>query len=190
MDMEASSAQTLKPAPKSLASVGTLCKYSPTPMKLSQKQRKMLALANKETSVDATASKPTPTVTPSKNSSGKTWATALQSLPSPCSFRALLEEEENIFIRAGQPGTHSCQSAQALPVSVTPVNKRVTFKCADGSEPEKPGVPVREAAIPLIEERAIQDLLFHYKAYDNPDELILVERASSRPMAAPIWNKH
>ncbi|XP_037129472.1 inhibitor of Bruton tyrosine kinase isoform X1 [Syngnathus acus] len=222
MDMEANSVKTLKAAPKSLASVTTLCKYSPGSTKLSQKQRKMLSLANKETTVESTASKPT--ITPCKNSSGKTWATSLQSQPSPCSFRALLEEEENILIRAGQPGTHRGQSTQAFPVSVTPVSRRVAFKSTDSSEVEKPGPWVKaavgspplpslvtfasiveeeqqqEAALirsrekPLaliqIEERAIQDLLFHYKAYDNPDELILVERASPCPMAAPIWNKH
>ncbi|XP_077432250.1 inhibitor of Bruton tyrosine kinase isoform X2 [Vanacampus margaritifer] len=225
MDMEANSLQTVKAAPKSLASVSTLCKYSPSPTKLSQKQRKMLALATKETSVDSSACKSTPTVTPSKNSSGKAWATAVQSQPASCSFRALLEEEEeNAIIRPGHSETQRGQGAQAFPVGVSPVSRKVTFRCADSSELEKPGPWVmaaagspplpslvtfasiveeerqQEAALirsrekPLaliqIEERAIQDLLFHYKAYDNPDELILVERASSGPMAAPIWNKH
>lgn len=41
-----------------------------------------------------------------------------------------------------------------------------------------------------IEERAIQDLLCLYEARDNPDELIVVERSSRGPMAAPTWNKH
>lgn len=41
-----------------------------------------------------------------------------------------------------------------------------------------------------IEERAIQELLLHYEAHDNPDELIVVERASKGPVAAPTWNKH
>lgn len=41
-----------------------------------------------------------------------------------------------------------------------------------------------------IEERAIQELLLHYRAHDNPDELIVVERASKGPIAAPTWNKH
>ncbi|XP_061677249.1 inhibitor of Bruton tyrosine kinase isoform X2 [Syngnathoides biaculeatus] len=217
MDMEANSVQTFKAAPKSPASVSTFCKYSPGPTKLSQKQRKMLALASKETNVEFMVSKSTSAVPPSKNISGKTWATAVQSPPSSCSFRALLEEEENLVIRAGQPGTQRGHSGQ-------PVTRRVTFKCAEHSELEKPGPWVmaaagspplpslvtfasiveeerqQEAALirsrekPLaliqIEERAIQDLLFHYKAHDNPDELILVERASSGPMAAPIWNKH
>lgn len=41
-----------------------------------------------------------------------------------------------------------------------------------------------------IEERAIHDLLLHYKAHDNPDELIVVERSSRGPVAAPTWKKH
>ncbi|KAG7240618.1 hypothetical protein INR49_026673 [Caranx melampygus] len=224
MDMEASSLQTLGATPKSPGSVGTSVKHSPVPTKLSQKQRKMLAMANKDASVESTASKPTPTVTPSK-SSGKAWATAVQSPPSSCSFRALLEEEENRLIRVGQSGTQRGQAAQGSPVTTTPAARRVTFKCAESSEPEKQTGPwvlgavgspplysqvtfasiveeekQQEAALirsrekPLaliqIEERAIQDLLLHYKARDNPDELIVVERSSKGPMAAPTWNKH
>ncbi|XP_033496610.2 inhibitor of Bruton tyrosine kinase [Epinephelus lanceolatus] len=224
MDMEANSQQTLRATPKSPGSVSTSVKHSPVPTKLSQKQRKMLAMANKEASVESTASKPTPTVTPSK-SSGKAWATAVQSPPSSCSFRALLEEEENRLIKAGQTGAQRGQVAQVSPVTPTPAARRVTFKCAESSEPERPTGPwvlgavgspppsslvtfasiveeekEQEAALirsrekPLaliqIEERAIQDLLFHYKARDNPDELIVVERSSRGPIAAPTWNKH
>ncbi|KAM6935398.1 inhibitor of Bruton tyrosine kinase isoform 1-T1 [Lycodopsis pacificus] len=226
MDMEANSLQTLGAIPKSPGSVSTSTKHSPVPTKLSQKQRKMLAMANKEASVESTASKPTPAVTLSK-SSGKAWATAVQSPPSSCSFRALLEEEEeeNRLIRAGQTGAQRGPGAQVSPVTTTSAARRVTFKCADSSEPEQPTGPwvlgavgspplsslvtfasiveeekEQEAALirsrekPLaliqIEERAIQDLLFHYKAHDNPDELIVVERSSRGPMAAPTWNKH
>ncbi|XP_059195458.1 inhibitor of Bruton tyrosine kinase [Centropristis striata] len=221
MDMEANSLQTLGATPKSPGSVNTSIKHSPVPAKLSQKQRKMLAMANKEASVESTASKPTPTVTPSK-SSGKAWATAVQSPPSSCSFRALLEEEESRLIRVGQTGAQRVQGAQVSPVTAT---RRVTFKCAESSEPERPTGPwvlgavgspplptlvtfasiveeekEQEAALirsrekPLaliqIEERAIQDLLFHYNACNNPDELIVVERSSRGPMAVPTWNKH
>ncbi|XP_054637532.1 inhibitor of Bruton tyrosine kinase isoform X1 [Dunckerocampus dactyliophorus] len=224
IDMEANSVQTIKAAAKSPVNISTLNKHYPTPTKLSQKQRKMLALASKETSVESTASRPTPTITPSKSSSGKAWATAVQSPPSSCSFRALLEEESQL-IRAGQPGSQRSPGAQGSPVNLTPVSRKVTFRCDERNKLEKPSRPwvmaaagspplpslvtfasiveeerQQEAALirsrekPLaliqIEERAIQDLLFHYKARDNPDELILVERASSGPMAAPIWNKH
>nr|XP_046255607.1 inhibitor of Bruton tyrosine kinase [Scatophagus argus] len=222
MDMEANSQQTLRAAPKSPGS--TSIKHSPVPAKLSQKQRKMLAMANKEASVESTASKPTPTVTPSK-SGGKAWATAVQSPPSSCSFRALLEEEESRFIGEGQTGIQRGRSAQGSPVTATPATRRVTFKCAESNEPDRPSGPwvlgavgspplsslvtfasiveeekQQEAALirsrekPLaliqIEERAIQDLLFHYKARDNPDELIVVERSFRGPIAAPTWNKH
>uniref|UniRef100_A0A8C2ZL37 Inhibitor of Bruton tyrosine kinase n=1 Tax=Cyclopterus lumpus TaxID=8103 RepID=A0A8C2ZL37_CYCLU len=228
MDMEANSLQTLGATPKSPGSVSASIKHSPVLTKMSQKQRKMLAMANKEASVEFTAesaaSKPTPAVTPSK-SSGKAWATAIQSPPSSGSFRALLEEESRL-IRAGQTAAQmGQQGAQVSPVTATSATKRVKFKCAESSEPERPTGPwvlgavsspppsslvtfasiveeekEQEAALirsrekPLaliqIEERAIQDLLCHYKAHDNPDELIVVERSSRGPMAAPTWNKH
>uniref|UniRef100_A0A665VKC1 BTB domain-containing protein n=1 Tax=Echeneis naucrates TaxID=173247 RepID=A0A665VKC1_ECHNA len=123
-------------------------KHSPVPTKLSQKQRKMLAMANKDASAESTASKPTPTVTPSRSSGN--------ACPPPCSlvtFASIVEEEK--------------QQEAAL------IRSR-----------EKP------LALIQIEERAIQDLLFHYKARDNPDELIVVERSSRGPMAVPTWNKH
>ncbi|CAJ1061970.1 inhibitor of Bruton tyrosine kinase [Xyrichtys novacula] len=224
MDMEASSLQTLGATPKSPGSVSASVKHSPVPAKLSQKQRKMLAMASKEASVESTASKSTPTVTPSK-SSGKAWATLVQSPPSSCSFRALLEEEEKRLIKVGQTGVQRGQASQGSPVTPTTAARRVTFKCAESKEPERPTGPwvlgavgspplsstvtfasiveeekQQEAALirsrekPLaliqIEERAIQDLLCHYKARDNPDELIVVERSSRGPIAAPTWNKH
>ncbi|TNN60589.1 Inhibitor of Bruton tyrosine kinase [Liparis tanakae] len=225
MDMEANSLQTLGATPKSPGSVSASIKLAPVPTKMSQKQRKMLAMANKEASVEltaeSTASKPTPTVTAAK-SSGKAWATAIQSPPSSGSFRALLEEESRLTRAEAQVGQ---QGVQVTPVTTTASTKRVKFKCAESSEPERVPRPwvlgavsspprsslmtfasiveeekEQEAALirsrekPLaliqIEEWAIQDLLVHYKALDNPDELIVVERSSRGPMAAPIWNKH
>uniref|UniRef100_A0A3Q3JX55 BTB domain-containing protein n=1 Tax=Monopterus albus TaxID=43700 RepID=A0A3Q3JX55_MONAL len=224
MDMEANSLQTLGATPKSPGGANTSIKHSSAPTKLSQKQRKMLAMAHKETSVESTSSKAAPTVTTSK-STGKAWATAVQSPPSSYSFRAVLEEEENRLIRVGQTGTQRGQGVQGSPVTPTPAARKVTFKCGETSEPERPTGPwvlgavgspplsslmtfasiveeekQQEAALirsrekPLaliqIEERAIQDLLFHYKARDNPDELIVIERSCRGPIAAPTWNKH
>ncbi|KAM4580467.1 inhibitor of Bruton tyrosine kinase [Odontesthes bonariensis] len=224
MDMEANSLQSMGVTPKSPGSIGTNVKHSPVSTKLSQKQRKMLAMANKEASGDSPASKAAPSTTPSK-SSGKAWATPVQSPPSSCSFRALLEEEEERLTSLGQTGTQRVQSALGSPVSAAPAARRVTFKCAENSEQERPTGPwvmgavgspplsslvtfasiveeekQQEAALirsrekPLaliqIEERAIQDLLLHYKACDNPDELITVERSARGPMAAPTWHKH
>ncbi|MEQ2312447.1 hypothetical protein AMECASPLE_031084, partial [Ameca splendens] len=152
-------------------------------------------------------------------------ATAVQSPPSSCSFRALIEEEESRLMREGQPGAHRVQGTLGPSVSATPAARRVTFKSSESGEPEKPigpwvlaavGSPPlssmvtfasiveeekqQEAALirsrekPLaliqIEERAIQDLLLHYEARDNPDELILVETTARGPMAAPTWHKH
>uniref|UniRef100_A0A665VK97 BTB domain-containing protein n=1 Tax=Echeneis naucrates TaxID=173247 RepID=A0A665VK97_ECHNA len=209
MDMEANSVHTLGATPKSPGSSNSSIKHSPVPTKLSQKQRKMLAMANKDASAESALG----------------WATAVQSPPSSCSFRALLEEEENRLIGARHTGTQRSYSALGSPVTPTGAARRVTFKCAENSEPEKQigpwvlgamGSPPpcslvtfasiveeekqQEAALirsrekPLaliqIEERAIQDLLFHYKARDNPDELIVVERSSRGPMAVPTWNKH
>lgn len=64
-------------------------------------------------------------------------ATAVQSPPSSCSFRALLEEEENRLIRVGQTGTQRGHVAHGAPVTPTPTARRVTFKCAESSEPER-----------------------------------------------------
>lgn len=223
MDMEANSQQILGTTPKSPG--GNSTKQSPVPTKLSQKQRKMLALANKEPSVELPSSKPASIVTPTKVN-GKAWATAVQSPPSCGSFRALLEEEEKRLAQLGLAGAQGGSVMQSSSVSTNSAPKRVTFKCADGKEADKPVGPwvlravgsprlssstvtfasiveeekQQEAALirsrekPLaliqIEERAIQELLLQYKARDNPDELIVVERTSKGPVAAPMWNKH
>ncbi|XP_076006412.1 inhibitor of Bruton tyrosine kinase isoform X2 [Genypterus blacodes] len=226
MDMEANSVHTLGATPKSPGSVGVSSKHSPASSKLSQKQRKMLAMAHKEASVESTTTKLTPTVTPSKGSV-KAWATAVQSPPSSRSFRELVAEEESRLIGLGQTGAQRVQGAHGPPSVATAAAaaRKVTFKCAETSEPERPAGPwvlgavgspptsslvtfasiveeekQQEAALirsrekPLaliqIEERAIQDLLFHYNAHDNPDELIVVERTSCGPIATPTWNKH
>lgn len=65
-------------------------------------------------------------------------ATAVQSPPTSCSFRALLEEEENRLIRAGQTGVQRSRSTQGSPIAVAPASRRVTFKCNESSEPERP----------------------------------------------------
>uniref|UniRef100_A0A7N6B5X9 BTB domain-containing protein n=1 Tax=Anabas testudineus TaxID=64144 RepID=A0A7N6B5X9_ANATE len=75
-----------------------------------------------------------------------------------------------------------------------PRSSLVTFASIVEEEKQQEAALMRSREKPLaliqIEERAIQDLLFHYKARDNPDELIVVERSSRGPMAAPTWNKH
>ncbi|XP_056141679.1 inhibitor of Bruton tyrosine kinase [Lampris incognitus] len=222
MDMEANSLPTFRSTPKSPGS-GNSSKPSPVSTKLSQKQRKMMALANREATSESAPSKPTPVITPSK-SIGKAWATAVLSPPSSRPFRELLAEEESRVVRAGLPGAAKVQGSLTSPVTIA-APRKVPCKCAEPAEPERPAGPwvlgvvgsppcsskvtfasiveeekQQEAALirsrekPLaliqIEERAIQDLLFHYNAHDNPEELIAVERLSRGPIATPTWNKH
>uniref|UniRef100_A0A8C8F148 BTB domain-containing protein n=1 Tax=Oncorhynchus tshawytscha TaxID=74940 RepID=A0A8C8F148_ONCTS len=222
MDMEASSkTQSLGATPKSPGSVGSSSKQSPLPAKLSQKQRKMIAMATKEGSAECTLSKSTPVITPSK--SAKTWATSFQTPPSSRAFRDLLVEEES-RVRNGGPGAPGRPVAQGPPVSAA---RRVTFKCTaePPSEPERLAGPwvlgaagspptasmvtfasiveeekqqeaalirSREKLLALIqiEEAAIQELLHHYGARNNPNEMIVVERSVQGPIATPFWNKH
>uniref|UniRef100_A0A8C7FFG3 Inhibitor of Bruton tyrosine kinase n=1 Tax=Oncorhynchus kisutch TaxID=8019 RepID=A0A8C7FFG3_ONCKI len=222
MDMEASSkTQSLGATPKSPGSVGSSSKQSPLPAKLSQKQRKMIAMATKEGSAECTLSKSTQVITPSK--SVKTWATSFQTPPSSRAFRDLLVEEES-RVRNGGPGAPGRPVAQGPPVSAA---RRVTFKCtaeppsdfslltspwvlgAAGSPPtasmvtfasiveeekqqEAALIRSREKLLALIqiEEAAIQELLHHYGARNNPNEMIVVERSVQGPIATPFWNKH
>ncbi|XP_076136323.1 inhibitor of Bruton tyrosine kinase [Alosa pseudoharengus] len=220
MEMEANS-MNQGATPKSPGSWGNGTKASPLPAKLSQKQRKLMAKEGGQERAAVVRSPPTPVVTPSKPA--KAWATAVQSPPALRSFRDVLEEEAKRVktppaapVAVGNPGPA---------VGSVPGAKRVTFKCAESSETDKPAGPwvrsgvgsppagaavtfaaiveeerKQEAALirsrekPLaliqIEERAIQDLLLHYRAANHPDELIVVERAPLGPIATPTWNKH
>uniref|UniRef100_A0A671PVK6 Inhibitor of Bruton tyrosine kinase-like n=1 Tax=Sinocyclocheilus anshuiensis TaxID=1608454 RepID=A0A671PVK6_9TELE len=188
------------------------------PSKMSQKQRKMMALASRVGSTENISAKSPPSLTLVKPV--KTWSTVVQSPPSSSSFRDLLVEEE----QRGKPSPVSPVTARSPAAAAGPpiCAKRVTFKCAESSDLEKPAGPwvlravgsppststfasiveeerQQEAALirsrekPLaliqIEERAIQDLLLHYKAINNPEELILVERSPQGPVAIPTWNK-
>lgn len=221
MEMEANSLN-LGATPKSPSSSSSSSKVTVTSSKLSQKQRKMMALASREGSTEIMSPKSPPSVTPVKPV--KAWSTAaVQSPPSSCSFRDLLVEEE----RLGKPSPVSPVTPRS-PVAAAGAAicaKRVTFKCAESSDTEKPAGPwvlravgsppststvtfasiveeerKQEAALirsrekPLaliqIEERAIQDLLLHYQAINNPEELIVVERSPQGPIAIPTWNKH
>lgn len=65
-------------------------------------------------------------------------ATAAQSPPASCSFRALLEEEENRLVRVGQTVAQKVRATQGFPFTAPPVARKVTFKCGEDSEPERP----------------------------------------------------
>lgn len=223
MEMEANNLN-LGATSKSPGSSGNSIKISVTPTKLSQKQRKMLAMATREGSVEGASTKSAPLAVPVKPA--KAWVTTVQSPPSSLSFRDVLIEEE-------QRSKPSAAAAVVAVVAGSPTGpggsavsaKRVTFKCADPNNADKPAGPwvlglvgsppstaavtfasiveeekQQEAALirsrekPLaliqIEERAIQDLLVHYRAFNNPDEFVVVERSPQGPIATPMWNKH
>ncbi|KAJ3597364.1 hypothetical protein NHX12_000892 [Muraenolepis orangiensis] len=138
MDMEASSLASPGAMPKSPGSVGSSIKVSAVPAKLSQKQRKMMAQAGKEPPGEPGVPRAIPVATPSQGSV-KAWATTVTSPSSSRSFRDLLAEEESIVDSVVGPlrvGVAGGPATQGSPVAVaTP--RRVTFKFAEPSEPEK-----------------------------------------------------
>nr|DBA26453.1 TPA: hypothetical protein GDO54_010709 [Pyxicephalus adspersus] len=197
--------------------------------KLSQKQRKMMAMSSKE--IGSTESTVKSAAVTNSKSAPKTWASSVQSVAEHKSFRDLLLEEQKSVISLNSPGNAGKKTFQLEETDPRrlarkhpeAVNQEAKPKCdvpqQDSSNPwllslnkNKPSVvPVtftaiveeekqQEAALirsrekPLaliqIEERAIQDLLVHYQAIDNPEEYIIIERSPQGPMAAPMWNKH
>ncbi|KAG9493705.1 hypothetical protein GDO78_001529 [Eleutherodactylus coqui] len=199
-------------------------------IKLSQKQRKMMALSFKESSSNAEIA--TNTITPPTNtkSSPKTWANTLHYEGEPKSFRDLLREEQKSVVlntlgdtgkkpthvtevdpqkcgrRPSETITHESKWKTNLqqPESSNPwllsLSKSkpsvvpVTFTAIVEEEKKQEAALIRSREKPLaliqIEEHAIQDLLVHYQAIDNPEEYITVERSAQGPMATPMWNKH
>ncbi|XP_068137640.1 inhibitor of Bruton tyrosine kinase isoform X2 [Hyperolius riggenbachi] len=198
--------------------------------KLSQKQRKMMAMSCKETGSTESTPIKSPTVT-NVRSTPKTWASSVPSTTEQKSFRALLLEEQKSVICLNSPvdtgkksiqieetdarrlarkppeaGTQEAktkcdvpqqdcsnpwlQSLSKTKPSVVPV----TFTTIVEEEKQQEAALIRSREKPLaliqIEERAIQDLLVHYQAIDNPEEYITIERSPQGPIAAPMWNKH
>ncbi|NXF04920.1 IBTK kinase, partial [Smithornis capensis] len=206
-------------------------------MKLSQKQRKMIALAAKDngsvpSSMETTTLVTTPPPPMKVAKLGNAWSSSLHSA-LPKSFRDLVMEEEKCMSAHNSPGTgikrcgykgsedssvqntikctsrgspgledHVLDSPQleshnpwsaASPTS-SPVVAPVMFSAIVEEELQQEAALIRSREKPLaliqIEECAIQDLLIHYEAFDNPDEFVTVERAPQGPIAAPMWNKH
>uniref|UniRef100_A0A3P9I824 Inhibitor of Bruton agammaglobulinemia tyrosine kinase n=1 Tax=Oryzias latipes TaxID=8090 RepID=A0A3P9I824_ORYLA len=155
---------------------------SPVSSKLSQKQRKMLAMVSKEAGGESAA----PTATPPK-SSGKCvvdpWFSCLVLPALPRSSHVT----RRVCFTSFRPWVLGAASSP-------PLSSPVTFASIVEEEKQQEAALIRSREKPLaliqIEERAIQDLLLHYQAHDNPDELIVVERSSAGPMAAPTWHKH
>ncbi|XP_061845864.1 inhibitor of Bruton tyrosine kinase isoform X2 [Colius striatus] len=205
--------------------------------KLSQKQRKMIALAAKDNGSVTSSMEPTMLTTtpppPTKVAKlGNAWSSSLHSA-LPKSFRDLVMEEEKCMSASNSPGTAikragykgvedssvqstircSTRSSQSLEDHVldapqleshnpwlaaspsnSPVIAPVMFSAIVEEELQQEAALIRRREKPLaliqIEECAIQDLLIHYEAFDNPDEFVTVERAPQGPIAAPMWNKH
>ncbi|NXY90159.1 IBTK kinase, partial [Alcedo cyanopectus] len=211
--------RTIMEIEESMQRCGTMPKANtgrmvPHGVKLSQKQRKMIALAAKDNGSVPSSMEPTTLITtpppPTKVAKlGNAWSSSLHSA-LPKSFRDLVMEEEKCLSanhspgtgikRAGSKGTEdsAVQSTvspwlSASPTS-SPVMAPVMFSAIVEEELQQEAALLRSREKPLaliqIEECAIQDLLIHYEAFDNPDEFVTVERAPQGPMAAPMWNKH
>ncbi|KAM6126684.1 inhibitor of Bruton tyrosine kinase [Pterocles gutturalis] len=234
--------RTIMEIEESMQKCGTMPKANSGRMvshgiKLSQKQRKMIALAAKDNGSVTSSTEPTTLITtpppPTKVAKlGNAWSSSLYSA-LPKSFRDLVMEEEKCMNannslgtgikRAGCKGTEdssvqntircSTRSSPGLEDNVlespqleshnpwlaasptsSPVIAPVMFSAIVEEELQQEAALIRSREKPLaliqIEECAIQDLLIHYEAFDNPDEFVTVERAPQGPIAAPMWNKH
>uniref|UniRef100_A0A8C9U8A4 Inhibitor of Bruton tyrosine kinase n=1 Tax=Serinus canaria TaxID=9135 RepID=A0A8C9U8A4_SERCA len=158
--------RTIMEIEESMQKGGTMPKANSSRMvshgiKLSQKQRKMIALAAKD---NGSASSPEPT-------------TLVTAPPPPTKVAKL----GNVPWSTASPAS-------------SPVIAPVMFSAIVEEELQQEAALIRSREKPLaliqIEECAIQDLLVHYEAFDNPEEFVTVERAPQGPIAAPMWNKH
>uniref|UniRef100_A0A452UV54 Inhibitor of Bruton tyrosine kinase n=1 Tax=Ursus maritimus TaxID=29073 RepID=A0A452UV54_URSMA len=149
-------------------------------VKLSQKQRKMIAMTTKENN--------------SGTNSMETALTAPSKTPKPVNAWYALN-----FIKIGICALAfkvvlgfwvPLPSFQIFHSSLSPV----TFASIVEEELQQEAALIRSREKPLaliqIEERAIQDLLVFYEAFGNPDEFVIVERTPQGPLAVPMWNKH
>ncbi|XP_067841019.1 inhibitor of Bruton tyrosine kinase isoform X1 [Heptranchias perlo] len=183
--------------------------------KLSQKQRKMIAMAAKEPCTNSRLDSPpvksnlTTPLTPSKT--GNAWATPFNGLSSPKSFRDLLVEEksseksgdslassawengskqEQPTNKYEQPTSPWLMTVAKSPPAMTPI----TFAAIVEEERQQEAALMKSREKPLaliqIEERALQELLIHYQACDNPEEFIVIDRSPQGPIATPVWSKH
>ncbi|XP_071998162.1 inhibitor of Bruton tyrosine kinase isoform X2 [Engystomops pustulosus] len=150
-------------------------------VKLSQKQRKMMALSSKEISTTAESVSNRSTLATNIKSPPKTWRPP-ETMANESKWKTNVPQPES-----SNPWLLSLNKKQP---SVVPV----TFTTIVEEEKMQEAALIRSREKPLaliqIEERAILDLLVHYQAIDNPEEYITVERAAQGPMATPMWNKH
>uniref|UniRef100_A0A8C0GH88 Inhibitor of Bruton tyrosine kinase n=1 Tax=Chelonoidis abingdonii TaxID=106734 RepID=A0A8C0GH88_CHEAB len=193
-------------------------------IKLSQKQRKMIAMAAKDggsvtNSLETTSVTATPPTPMKVTKPGSAWASSIHSA-FPKSFRDLVLEEEKSISAGHSPGIivkkvcfkgiEDPQAQKAVRcnfhgtvtfffIVLTSLTSSaaiapITFAAIVEEELQQEAALIRSREKPLaliqIEERAIQDLLIHYEAFDNPDEFVVIERAPQGPIATPLWNKH
>ncbi|XP_039105695.1 inhibitor of Bruton tyrosine kinase isoform X3 [Hyaena hyaena] len=177
-------------------------------VKLSQKQRKMIAMTTKENN-SGTSSMETALTAPSKTPKpANAWASSLHSVSSKSFRDFLVEEKKNMTGHSS--GDHvkkvcfkGIENSQApkvespwLSSSLTApsIGAPVTFASIVEEELQQEAALIRSREKPLaliqIEEHAIQDLLVFYEAFGNPDEFVIVERTPQGPLAVPMWNKH
>ncbi|XP_043542884.1 inhibitor of Bruton tyrosine kinase isoform X2 [Chiloscyllium plagiosum] len=212
MEME-ENMQKCETAPKTNASGNkSLCHG----VKLSQKQRKMIAMAAKEPStncrMDTTPMKLNlpPPLTPSKT--GSAWVTPFNDVASPKSFRELLMQEksterasdslssgslDNKSKQQEQPNNKHEQPTSPWLMTVArspPAIPPITFAAIVEEERKQEAALLKSREKPLaliqIEECAIQELLIYYQASNNPEEFIIIDRSPQGPIATPIWSKH
>ncbi|KAG8516091.1 Inhibitor of Bruton tyrosine kinase, partial [Galemys pyrenaicus] len=180
-------------------------------VKLSQKQRKMIAMSTKEnnsginsmeTALTTPSKPPKPDFLEEKNtdhSSGdhvkKVCFKGIENSQVPqisrCSTHGTPRQEGNhvsdlTLLDSPNPWLASSWTAS----SVAPI----TFASIVEEELQQEAALIRSREKPLaliqIEEHAIQDLLVFYEAFSNPDEFVIVERTPQGPVAVPMWNKH
>uniref|UniRef100_A0A8C0KNR5 Inhibitor of Bruton tyrosine kinase n=1 Tax=Canis lupus dingo TaxID=286419 RepID=A0A8C0KNR5_CANLU len=158
-------------------------------VKLSQKQRKMIAMTTKENN-SGTNSMETALTAPSKTPKP---ANAWYALIFIKTSRDLIYMQEfGKIMRAHCYYSFSPWLSSSL--TAPPVVAPVTFASIVEEELQQEAALIRSREKPLaliqIEERAIQDLLVFYEAFGNPDEFVIVERTPQGPLAVPMWNKH
>ncbi|XP_013923033.1 PREDICTED: inhibitor of Bruton tyrosine kinase isoform X4 [Thamnophis sirtalis] len=158
------------------------CRATSHGNKLSQKQKKLMALAAKDNNPEIVPDVVVLSTAPKTTKPATVWYTNTIAL--------------------GVESEHSCEPTPsenqnpwlASPLRNPAVALPITFAEIVEEELQQEAALIRSREKPLaliqIEERAIQDLLIHYQAVGNPDEFVVVERSPQGPIAAPMWNKH
>uniref|UniRef100_G1KTS1 Inhibitor of Bruton tyrosine kinase n=1 Tax=Anolis carolinensis TaxID=28377 RepID=G1KTS1_ANOCA len=181
--------RTIMEIEENMQKCGSLPKINsgPTPhgSKLSQKQRKLIALAAKDSSPDFVSDMVVLPTSPKTTKPGNIWYVVLVLIILKSAFCQMRITCISDFSRSPWLAASLMSPAAATPITFAEiVEEELQQEAALIRSREKP------LALIQIEERAIQDLLLHYQAIGNPDEFVVVERSPQGPVAAPRWNKH